>query len=58
LINTIVPRVVSPLATVTINKAYGYEKDVGDKVLRAYPCSQAFALPLDKDKQRKPAHAE
>ena len=26
--------------------------------LRAYPCSQAFALPLSKDKQRKSAHAE
>ncbi len=25
---------------------------------RAYPSSQAFALPLRKDKQRKPAHAK
>ena len=25
--------------------------------LRAYPNTQAFALPLSKDKQRKPAHA-
>ena len=30
------------------------KKRRGSKVsLRAYPCSQAFALPPDKDKQRK-----
>ena len=29
------------------------KKDVGVVSLRAYPCSQAFALPPDKDKQRK-----
>ena len=32
----------------------GNKKRRGSKVsLRAYPCSQALALPLDKDKQRK-----
>ena len=30
----------------------------GNPFLRAYPYIQAFALPLSKDKQRKPAHAE
>ena len=33
------------------------KKDVGVKSLRAYPNYQALALPLGKDKQRKPAHA-
>ena len=36
---------------VEIKKAWEY-------FLRAYPSSQAFALPLRKDKQRKPAHAK
>ena len=29
------------------------KKDVGEMSLRAYPWFQAFALPLEKDKQRK-----
>ena len=29
------------------------KKDVGVKSLRAYPCYQALALPLSKDKQRE-----
>ena len=36
----------------------GNKKRRGSLFLRAYPCSQALALPLCKDKQRKPAHAE
>ena len=36
------------------SQTYGNKKRRGSKVsLRAYPCSQAFALPPDKDKQRK-----
>ena len=31
----------------------GTKKDVGVKFLRAYPITQALALPLGKDKQRK-----
>ena len=34
------------------------KKDVGVCSFRAYPNTQAFALPPHKDKQRKPAHAE
>ena len=30
----------------------------GSLFFRAYPYTQALALPLPKDKQRKPAHAE
>ena len=30
----------------------------GSLFLRAYPYIQTFALPLPKDKQRKPAHAK
>ena len=32
---------------------YGNKKRRGTKFLRAYPNTQALALPLDKDKQRK-----
>ena len=35
----------------------GNKKDVGVCPF-AYPRLQAFALPLRKDKQRKPAHAK
>ena len=34
------------------------KKKAWELFLRAYPRLQAFALPLLKDKQRKPAHAE
>ena len=34
------------------------QKRRGSLFLRAYPSVQAFALPLLKDKQRKPAHAK
>ena len=37
---------------------FGNKKDVGSLFLRAYPRTQAFALPFRKNKQRKPAHAE
>ena len=33
-------------------------KKAWELFLRAYRCSQAFALHLSKDKQHKPAHAE
>ena len=33
-------------------------KKAWELFFRAYPSSQAFALPLLKDKQHKPAHAE
>lgn len=37
---------------------FGNKKDVGVFFFRAYPCSQALALPSPKDKQHKPAHAK
>ena len=36
-----------------ITRNIGIQKRRGRKFLRAYPWSQAFALPLGKDKQRK-----
>ena len=38
------------------HKNYGNKKDVGVCLSRAYPIKQALALPLEKDKQLKPAH--
>jgi len=43
-------------ATQRIYKPDGNKKDVGKCSVRAYPNYQAFALPLNEDKQRKPAH--
>ena len=40
------------------NKYSWKQKRRGSIFLRAYPRSQAFALPPSKDKQRKPAHVE
>ena len=51
----------SLLPNSAVNKSisyYGNKKRRGSLFLRAYPCSQALALPRFKDKQRKPAHAE
>ena len=43
-----------PSALHNHTQKYGNKKRRGSKVsLRAYPCSQAFALPPNKDKQRK-----
>ena len=36
-----------------VNKNNGNKKDVGVSLSRAYPYSQALALPLDEDKQRQ-----
>ena len=50
-------RAVSPAAALLLTKLLETKK-TWENILRAYPCSQAFALPPDKDKQRKPAHAD
>ena len=47
-----------PNSAFLILLACGNKKRRGSLFLRAYPRSQALALPRFKDKQRKPAHAE
>lgn len=47
-----------PNSAFLISLFFGNIKRRGSLFLRAYPRSQALALPLLKDKQRKPAHAE
>ena len=47
-----------PNSAFLISLFFGNKKRRGSLFLRAYPRSQALALPLLKDKQRKPAHAE
>ena len=42
-----------PVDVLLSNLIYGNKKDVGVLSLRAYPCVQAVALPLSKDKQRR-----
>ena len=48
----------SPIQQLTNLVIWWNKKRRGSLFLRAYPCSQAFALPPSKDKQRKPAHAK
>ena len=47
-----------PNSAFLISLFFGNKKRRGSLFLRAYARSQALALPLLKDKQRKPAHAE